>query len=1092
MIRKRVIAWLTLCLMISAVFMPCFAAVAYAKDGGFSFSYDTDHEYNVYSYLTENPASYGDLLSAYFKGAGDIKVTQSADGFNFVLPAYSSDWSGTTEMGERTSYVEGGSMSFSAPLFEIQTDADHYYLTYGVETYGTLFTLDAPVTVTQELVETNRQGTETFEYNTRSTITKVEMYMTILREEDDGTVKLYLNTGDNRVSYEYDYKVTHTTDFNTGSTESESGSNSGECQMTVEATGYYYARGLDVSDPNSGAAPGKEGDTAASGKQEVTRDADENAGEMGTDISSEIVEGNDKPGATDAGGLSTPGAIAVGVGGGAAGVAGGIAAANALKGNGEEAEEEKKKRYRMYVGKDFGDSIRKGAPPVKLSARIVEIGPDNIERTRPDLSKGISVSGSGINIASAVVTDACMEAGVYADEDSALREGTVSFIYAGEGGTFKNNIVFKLTGKPYLRFPEVSAGGQSWVLNAIVYVDIIAGDRRTYPVMFYFEDAVSEPKILRFDKDDELEVTYREADRLHTYYADIVNNTAPYSDDDTAFPEITEKTVHIYAEFENGDVAEGDINLRIYPEGLVIKADPDRMKDGRMLLNAYEDNIYYGDDVDPTPRFIPTRLKVMLAVSTDEGAEIIDGDEANTQFGAAVGDGGPGEGLSEKLEYEISNVGAEYTIVSKKAFVEADEPLYIKLPVACEYQGEIYDKEIPVRVIGTKPEPISHVQKEYRKLIYAVKRFIDDGERRYYWIMLIKERMSDGQVSAYTLRMMWWSVYYEYYDYETAIGAGHRFEAAVFDWMVSGAEWTKWVCGVAFSYCADAFAGNPVGSAFIQMGYETVMDSIEELTACVINGRSFNYKNLNGYKHLMDAGDNIAGDYVKNGVMDAFKDGYKGTATLKKAAMCIGAYMGYMVYKNLNKIYDEKGEWDIPGAIYESFKDMTVNAFKMIAGELFGNWMESKKFQTEAGKIVSDAAKEVFKKYRTLRPVEWDALGGKFVEEFVGGGVGFVIDHTELALGSMEMDFTAENHVVVKFKLAEEEGKKPIYMGIDLTRSLQYMAAGAFSPFMILYDAIFGNLVGAEGAVSFPEDPKEVRRNRMIARVKVWDIKPSV
>ncbi|MCR4595666.1 MAG: hypothetical protein K5673_02660 [Lachnospiraceae bacterium] len=45
---------------------------------------------------------------------------------------------------------------------------------------------------------------------------------------------------------------------------------------------------------------------------------------------------------------------------------------------------------------------------------------------------------------------------------------------------------------------------------------------------------------------------------------------------------------------------------------------------------------------------------------------------------------------------------------------------------------------------------------------------------------------------------------------------------------------------------------------------------------------------------------------------------------------------------------------------------------------------------------------------------------------------------------------------------------------------------------MILYDAIFGNLVGAEGTVSFPDDPKEVRINRMIARVKAWDIKPSV
>ncbi len=1083
-------AWLALCLMLAGVFLPCFAITCHAGSGGFNMEFPVTVQYNredIWSNGTGASRHYLELwkhgprtfLTNDFNDAGVIHVSQDSSGYHFTLPAVNFD---ETTGDSELFYLETirmDAMSFTC-VEPIQLTEDVCY-TDNVCAFN--FLLDSPVTLYQKR-DVYYFGDEyqcTYEYELKMDACRLTLLMGI---EDD---KFRTDTA----QYDLAYKGVSNfinTDLGTDETTQE-----GEYYEDVPSyysfDWYYTDYPVIVTDLESSTfVEDKEPE-----KQEVTQAADENAGEMGTDISSEIVEGNDKPGASeDDGGLSTPGAIAVGVGGGAAGVAGGIAAANALKENGEGAEEEKKKRYRMYVGKDFGDSIRKGAPPVKLSARIVEIGPDNIEKVRPDLAERISVSGSGINISSTGVNGACMEAGVYADEDSTLKEGTVSFIYSGEGGTFKNNIVFKLTGKPYLRFPEVSAGGQSWVLNADAYVDMIAGDGRTYPVMFYFEDAVSEPKILRFDKDDELEASARAADRLHTYYADIVNNTAPYSDDDTAFPEITEKTVHIYAEFENGDVAEGDINLRIYPEGLVIKADPDRMKDGRMLLNAYEDNIYYGDDVDPTPRFVPTRLKVMLAVSTPDGAEIIDGDKANTQFGTAVGDGGPGEGLSEKLEYEISNVGSEYTIVSKKAFVEANEPLYIKLPVACEYQGEIYDKEIPVRVIGAKPEPISEYEKEFRKVLYAIKRYIEDGERRAYWVMILKEHNDSGRYSAYTLRMMWWSVYYEYYDYEIAIGAGHRFEAAVFDWMTSGAEWTKWVCGVAFSYCADAFAGNPVGSAFIQMGYETLMDSIEELTACVINGRSFNYKNLNGYKHLMDAGDNIAGEYVKKGVMDSFKDGFKGTATIKKAAMCIGAYMGYMVYKNLNLIYDEKGVIDLPGAIYASFKDMTVNAFKMIAGELFGNWMESKKFQTEAGKIVSDAAKEVFKKYRTLRPVEWDALGGKFVEEFVGGGVGFVIDHTELALGSMEMDFTAENHVVVKFKLAEEEGKKPIYMGIDLTRSLQYMAAGAFSPFMILYDAIFGNLVGAEGTVSFPDDPKEVRRNRMAARVKAWDIEPSV
>ena len=412
----------------------------------------------------------------------------------------------------------------------------------------------------------------------------------------------------------------------------------------------------------------------------------------------------------------------------------------------------------------------------------------------------------------------------------------------------------------------------------------------------------------------------------------------------------------------------------------------------------------------------------------------------------------------------------------------------MQLPVSSEYQGQSYERNIPVRVIGAKPEPMQDWEKEYRKVLYAIKRYIEDGERRAYWVMLLKEHKDSGRFSAYTLRMMWWSIYYEYYDYEISVGAGYIFQAEAVDWMVSGLEWTKWVCGVTFSYCADGVTGNPLAGALIQMAYEFVMDGIEELMDCMINNREFKPENLNGYKHLMDAGDNAAGGLLKDGLTDTFKGGFQGAAQLKKAATYIGAYMGYLVYKNLNAIYDEKGEWDLPGAIFATFKDMTVNLFKTIGSELFGNWLKSTKFQTEAGKIVSDAAKKVFEQYRTLRPVDTADLAAKFVEEAIAGGTGFLVDWAKGKYETTEFNIREDNHVVIIFRLWEREGREPVCCGIDLTRSLTYIGSGMFSPFVIIFDMLFGNLVGAQGTISFPRDPKAVRRERIRDRARSWDL----
>jgi len=84
-------------------------------------------------------------------------------------------------------------------------------------------------------------------------------------------------------------------------------------------------------------------------------------------------------------------AIILGIGGALA--AAGILGSSSGK-NKNNSEDKKKRAFRMKVYKNFGDSIRRGAKPVTVWARIVEVV-DGHERNRPDLSERITASGEG-------------------------------------------------------------------------------------------------------------------------------------------------------------------------------------------------------------------------------------------------------------------------------------------------------------------------------------------------------------------------------------------------------------------------------------------------------------------------------------------------------------------------------------------------------------------------------------------------------------------------------------------------------------------------------------------------------------------------
>ncbi|MBP5465020.1 MAG: hypothetical protein J6Y13_07625 [Treponema sp.] len=169
----------------------------------------------------------------------------------------------------------------------------------------------------------------------------------------------------------------------------------------------------------------------------------------GVDFSSVIVEG------LAAGAAAVGGAAAAA---GAAGAAGGIAGAD---GQPLDDEERKKKYYKMRIKKDFDDTLKSCDEPRYVYARITEVDSQTgVETNRPDLTAAIQVSSPD---ASLVVQDGGMSSdGIYkaavvcaTEELKEGSEGTVSFQYTGEGGSFTRHLIFKIDG-PKIRFAQES------------------------------------------------------------------------------------------------------------------------------------------------------------------------------------------------------------------------------------------------------------------------------------------------------------------------------------------------------------------------------------------------------------------------------------------------------------------------------------------------------------------------------------------------------------------------------------------------------------------------------------------------------------
>lgn len=219
-------------------------------------------------------------------------------------------------------------------------------------------------------------------------------------------------------------------------------------------------------------------------------------------------DASDTPGET---GVNIPEALAIVIIGGAAALAG------AGAGGSEDAganNSKKKSRYKMCLKKDFGDAIRYDTKPVTVYARIVEITPEGDEIDRPDLTASLEIfTGGNLTVEGSGMAGNYMGAHVSAQSVAGGQNpnsGVLSIRFSGEGGSFQNNVTFRLIGKPY-----ISLTGPN--------LSVLAGSGEKFTMPVEFIDFMESPANIVLEGDP-LPISL-EQNEEGSYYLEVADDT---------------------------------------------------------------------------------------------------------------------------------------------------------------------------------------------------------------------------------------------------------------------------------------------------------------------------------------------------------------------------------------------------------------------------------------------------------------------------------------------------------------------------------------------------------------------------------------
>lgn len=712
-----------------------------------------------------------------------------------------------------------------------------------------------------------------------------------------------------------------------------------------------------------------------------------------------------------------------------------LAGANNGSSNGEDS---KGGTYKMVIYKEFGDSIRYDKPAVVVYARMVEINSEGVEIDRMDLTQKISIFSENAHMKIGPTTIASNYVGATVEAESVKgaespSEGIVSFVFNGEGGSFCNNVRFKLVGEPYIKFEEQ---GKNLFMEKVM----IEGDNGEYTVLFSLHDFVEIPKVsLKPQDNSPFEVELKKIKDFK--YKAIMNNQSVKSEKSSTQRKVF--NVEVIAESNTDNISEA-FRVAIYPEGIsisIIKFD----KDGYAQIGAYSDN----EKAEVGEEVLATRFKVELVVSSvdEKGeykAELVDLSKANIKLDNLKGSTVQTENLAKVFKYEIeetTNRGI-YKFQPKMQIPEGKTKHYLMLPIDCEYDSKDYHLDLPIRLIGEPFNEMKEKKEELELLLKRIKRYMPPED----WSDVIKHIKENYDImSPKEIRLLNKSLY-EITRIKLLDEAQDNINfAEALDWVIWGLEWVKWVGDQAFSYVAMAYTG-PVGEALLSPTKEILVGLISE-NIWYREGISSPDEKLRGVNGNLMA-------MLENSLMTQISS----DTNIKKAGFILASFT---VIKIVNHYYNDVGPDGKPIGFYDAIlaglSDLTSTAFKFVVSEKFDELANNPKakeyFNKYAGKWVKEALDSNAAGWRE-KGVE---VIKKYVEEICGAGAAKV--YTKATQVEFE-DKSGRLIININIWDDEKDPNNSIIVSLDVMEIKDK-----------LFDYIFGNMFGNFPFTTSPLNP---------------------
>ncbi len=779
------------------------------------------------------------------------------------------------------------------------------------------------------------------------------------------------------------------------------------------------------------------------------------------------------------GGVSIPGAIVIGVltaGTALIGIAIASGAAGGQSGDATEADK-KRKSYKMYVQKDFGDAIRKGSKkPSIIRARMAEIDEFGKEHERNDLTRKITVSADGMVIEKVDYVGKYCEATVRVEENYDKDIAAINFTFTGEGGVFENTINFRVVDSANLEFLlEAQDGNVYRNINLGLYM--ITGDNFTYDAKFIVNDVVTPPELkdIRAVNANNYEVEFATTEEPYVYKMSVKNKTKAEVEDDI-FTGVKEDRfeVEVTAEGEKEPI-KGYVVVKLYPEGISVVSKDIEKKNDKQFIHVQAFVKESRGDLDS--EYQASQFTLNLAIKAKDHS-IINPEGKEFTFEKLVGGGGIGskvdveESIAQKYEYkgegEIWNDEYRYTFMPQAVLCEPTDGSYfvVMLPVEGKFQDYSYKAEIPLRLEGKNMDAMEAWDKEYQKLKERVEQYTTP-ENRGKWLCKLEEvACKDPKPDVKDLRLASKYVIRQYMDYWTSMGHAARNDAELYDKIVNQLEWVKFVGDCAFSYLVSTYAG-PVAEAIITPTKDFLVSAIGETVAAVVRHESIDFDKFEFSKNFFAAGENLILKDLK-------------LTDMKKAAQILGMYCVWAAMKNFYMILREEDKFDIYGALMKTFSDLTSTGLKAIASHLLGAMTEySPQWRTKLGEYCYAFLKKNLSSATLGKLTSKAIITNEFLQKVIEGLFGKGVEKLMEITGEIHDEFIQsesgfqikDNRLLINlhFTVFEQEYS----LSIDVLKSLEY-TANMMNPnafFYYIYDSLFSSVPCATVTMTPPKDP---------------------